>query len=360
MSRKSYNELSIVTKDEPQLDPIEQSLGYKTFLTWNPPIQPVKIGNMVVSEGNGVYITTQGTGSNSQSFWPTIKLEYDKLEQDELSRWVLFHTFVTNNPWTIPSYMGTIHGVVDWLDEPFGDAKDYADFANLAYCTEREKVKLEQKISYEELFKQFQSISEHQTGMVKNLLLDLKPGPQWSHPEMANYSYWRMVVDFSIVDAIIGQQEFCSELHECSLCGKTDIPHHPKSTADFTQNRLAEIVGDEEKASHYMKVIWTVRQNIRHKTAHESAYPNQRLYSELQHGDNEFDIDSIVKNFEKDGHALSALEQNMHEVTRILLLDDALKTHIFPDIRPYMIRSGGMSWEDFEKLITKTEEPKSD
>ncbi len=44
----------------------------------------------------------------------------------------------------------------------------------------------------------------------------------------------------------------------------------------------------------------------------------------------------------------------MYEVTRILLLDNVLHTIIFPDICPYMIRSGGMGWEDFEKLLTKT------
>lgn len=335
-------------------EPIEHRLGVSTFLTWNPPSQPVTVGNIKVSEGNGVSIITEDTGSSGQSFWPTIEIAYETLEQDELSRWVLFHTFITDNPWTLPSYMRTIHGVVNWMDKPLGQQRDYSDFINVAYRTERERVKLKEKMSYQELFEKFQSIDERQMGMIKNLLLDLKPGQGWTHPEMADYSYWRMVIDFSIVDAIIGQQPFCSELHECSLCGKTDIPHYPISAKKFALSRLLEIINDEEKAKQYMKIIWTVRQNIRHKTAHESAYPHQRPFSELQHGDNEFDVDIVVRNFEKDGHALRALEQNMHQVTRILLLDNVLGTEIFPDIRPYMIRSGGMSWEEFEKLLTKT------
>lgn len=332
---------------------IKFRLGNSTFLTWNPPTKPVTVGNITISEGTGVCITTQSTNSSGQSFWPSIEITYDTLEQDELSRWVLFHTFITDNPRTIPSYMGTIHGVVSWLDKPFGQQRDYSDFINIAYRTEREKVKLDKKMSYEELFGRFQQITEMQVGMVKNLLLNLRPGSQWSHSEMANYSYWRMVIDFSIVDAIIGQQPFCNEVHECSRCNKVQIPHHPAPAKEFALSRLLEIVSNEEKAEQYMKIIWTVRQNIRHKTAHESAYPSERPFSQLQHGDNEFDIDTIVRNFEKDGHALSALEQNMHEVTRILLLDSVLHTKIFPDIRPYMIRSGGMSWDDFEKLLTK-------
>lgn len=101
----------------------------------------------------------------------------------------------------------------------------------------------------------------------------------------------------------------------------------------------------------YRKVIWTVRQSIRHKTAHESDYPHQRPSSWLQPGDNYFDIDAVVKSFNSDTHALTALQGNMHEITRILLLDNILQTKIFPDIRPYMIRSGGMSWKDFIKMV---------
>lgn len=332
---------------------IEFRLGNSTFLTWNPPSEPVTVGNIKISEGNGVSITTKGTGSSGQSYWPTIEITSRTLEQDELSRWVLFHTFITDNPWTIPSYMRTIHGVVNWLDKPFGQQRDYSDFINVAYRYEREKLKLAEKMSYNELFERFQSINEKQVGMVKNLLLDLKPGQSWSHREMADYSYWRMVIDFSIIDAIIGQQPYCSQTHECSLCEKPNIAHYPVGAKEYTMNRLIEIINNKDKAEQYMKIIWTVRQNIRHKTAHESAYPSERPSSQLQLGDNEFDIDTTVKNFEEDGHALSALEQNMHEVTRILLLDNVLHTNIFPDIRPYMIRSGGMSWEDFEKLLTK-------
>jgi len=334
--------------------PLEYSLGATTFLTWNPPSEPIKVGNIEVTEGNGVQIATQGTGSSGKSYWPTIELKYDELEQDELSRWVLFHTFITDNPWTIPSYMRTIDGVMTWLQQPFGQQRDYSDFLNVAYRTEREKVKIDEKMSYEDLFTRFESIDERQVGMVKNLLLKLTPGQSWSHSEMANYSYWRMVIDFSVVDAIIGQQPYCNQVMNCELCGKTDINHYKLSAKEYALSRLVEIIGDAQKADAYMKIIWTVRQNIRHKAAHESAYPYERPYSELQHGDNEFDVETITKNFSKDGHALSALEQNMHEATRILLLDNVLQTKIFPDIRPYMVRSGGMSWEEFEKLIKKS------
>jgi hypothetical protein len=333
--------------------PIEHRLGVSTFLTWNPPSSPVTVGNITLSEGKGVSITTRGTGSSGQSFWPTIEITHTELKQDELSRWVLFHTFVTDNPWTLPSYMRTIHGVVGWLDRPFGELRDYSDFINVAYRYEREKVKLPEKMSYGELFDRFQSIDEKQMGMVKNLLLDLKPGQSWSHEEMADYSYWRMVIDFSIIDAIIGQQPYCSQTDECSLCGKTDIAHYPVGAKEYAMNRLIEITDDKDKAEQYIKIIWTVRQNIRHKTAHESAYPGERPFSELQHGDNEFDIDTIIKTFEKDGHALTALEQNMHEVTRVILLDNILNTKIFPDVRPYMVRSGGMSWAEYQELLSK-------
>jgi len=326
---------------------MEHSLGVKTFITWHPPKEGVTVGGINISEGNGVVITTKSTSSSGQQLMPTVSIEYKDPAQGELSQWVLFHAFIIGDPWTIPSYMGTINGVVESMDKPRGDARDYADFLNTAYRSEG----IPQKMSYSELYDKFIQLNEQQSGMVKNLLLDLKPGPQWSHPEMADYSYWRMVIDFSIVEAIMGRQPFCEETHECSKCKKVKIQHNPKEAREWAQVRLLEIIGDADKTDQYMKIIWTVRQNIRHKTAHESDYPHQRPSSQLQHGDNEFDIDTVINSFKTDSHALTALENNMHEVTRILLLDDILHTKIFPDIRPYMIRSGGMSWDEFIKLL---------
>lgn len=326
---------------------MENSLGAKSFITWHPPIEAVTVGNIKVSAGHGVTIKTKTTNSSGQSYRATVSLEYDSLVQDELSVWVLFHAFVIGDPWTLPSYMGTIQGVVEPMDKPFGDEKDYADFLNTAYRTEG----ITQKMSYQELYQKFVGLSEQQSGMIKNLLLDLKPGSGWSHSEMADYSYWRMVIDYSIVDAIIGQQPFCDEVHECATCKKTQLQHYPIAARKWSEDRLLKIIGDAEKAEQYMKIIWTVRQNIRHKTAHESAYPYERPSSQLEHGDNEFDIDTVVNSFRTDNHALTALENNMHEVTRILLMDNVLQTKIFPDIRPYMIRSGGMSWDEFVKLV---------
>jgi len=326
---------------------VENRLGIKSFITWHPPKVGVTVGNIKVSEGNGVVITTKSTNSSGQSFRSTVSLEYEHLAQGELSLWVLFHGFVMGDPWTLSSYMGTVHGVVEPMDKPFEDEKDYGDFLNTAYRTEG----ITQKRSYQELYERFKGLSERQSGMVKNLMLDLKPGSQWSHLEMADYSYWRMVIDFSIIEAIMGRQPFCEETHECSKCSKKSIMHNPIEAKKWARDRLLEIVGDAEKADQYMKVIWTVRQSIRHKTAHESDYPHQRPSSQLHHGDNEFDIDTVVNSFKSDAHALTALERNMHEVTRILLLDNILQTKVFPDIRPYMVRSGGMSWDEFMKIV---------
>jgi|GEM_PF-2715114 len=326
---------------------MEAKLGVDTFVTWHPPKNEVTVGNIKLSNGNGVKITTKTTNSSGYSLRSTVNLEYGTLAQGEMDLWVLFHAFILGDPWVLPSYMGTIHGVVESLDKPLGQEIDYDDFLNTAYRTEG----ITLKMSYQELYKKFIGLSEQQSGMAKNWLLDLKPGDGWSHPEMADYSYWRMVIDFSIVDAIIGRQPLCSRNPQCAICKKTRGKHYAKTAEKWIEGRLLEIVGGNEKVEQYMKVIWTVRQNIRHSTAHESDYPYQRPASELQHGDNEFDIDTVVSNFKTDLHALKALEANMHEVTRILLLDNILQTKIFPDIRPYMVRSGGMSWEEFIKLV---------
>lgn len=326
---------------------MESKLGVTTFVTWHPPKKDVTVGNIKLSNGNGVRITHKTTNRSGYSQRSTVSLEYETLAQGELDMWVLFHAFILGDPWVLPSYMGTIHGVVELLDKPFGSERDYDDFLNTAYRTQG----ITQKISYQELHQKFIGLSEQQSGMAKNWLLDLKPGDGWSHGEMADYSYWRMVIDFSIVEAIMGRQPFCEKAHECSKCHKTGIQHNPEDAKEWAKNRLLEIIGDAEKTDQYMKIIWTVRQSIRHKTAHESDYPHQRPSSPLRHGDNEFDIDTVVNSFKTDSHALAALENNMHEVTRILLLDDILHTKVFPDIRPYMIRSGGMSYEDFMKLV---------
>lgn len=322
-------------------------LGSNSFVTWHPPKNAVIVGNIKVSAGNGVMISTKTSNSSRQSFWPTVSLEYKNLSQGELSLWVLFHAFITGDPWTLSSYMGTIQGVVKYMDKSFGSEKNYDDFLNIAYRTKG----IEKKVSYGEMYKRFILLNVQQSGMVKNLLLDLKPGPQWTHYEMADYSYWRMVIDYSIVEAIIGRQSFCKETHMCYKCYKTRIQHNSIDAKEWIEGRLLEIVGDFEKTDQYMKIIWTVRQNIRHKTAHESDYPHQRPCSKLKPGDNQFNIEMVINSFNKDAHALTALENNMHEVTRILLLDHILQIKIFPDVRPYMIRSGGLNWEDFMKMI---------
>ncbi len=328
---------------------MENRLGITCFITWHPPKEDVTVGNIKLSNGDGVKITTKTTNSSGYSFRSTVSLAYETLAQGELDMWVLFHAFILGDPWVLPSYMRTIHGVVESLDKPFGSERDYDDFLNTAYRTEG----ITQKMSYQELYLKFVGLSEQQSGMAKNWLLDLKPGDGWSHGEMADYSYWRMVIDYSIVDAIVGLQPFCDEAHQCSTCKKTQLRHYPVSARKWLQSRLLDIVGDTEKTDQYMKIIWTVRQKIRHKTAHESAYPHERPASELQPGDNEFELDEVVKNFKTDSHALAALENSMHEVTRILLLDDILKTKVFPDIRLYMIRirSGEITYEQFMKLL---------
>jgi len=318
--------------DQPNI-PMEHRLGVTTFVTWHPPEKDVIVGNIKLSNGNGVKITTKTTNSSGYSYHSTVSIKYTTLNQGELDMWVLFHAFILGDPWVLPSYMGTIHGIVEFLDQPFGSEKNYDDLLNTSYRTKG----ITQKISYQDLYQKFIGLSEQQSGMAKNWLLDLKPGDGWSHPEMADYSYWRMVIDFSIVDAIIGRR-----------------PHRTLAKT-WVRSRLLEIIHDAEKAEQYMKIIWTVRQNIRHNTAHESDYPHQRPSSELQRGDNEFDIDTAVSTFKTDTHALRALETNMHEITRILLLDNILQTNVFPDIRPYMVRSGGMTWEELMKIV----EPKA-
>ena len=329
---------------------MDTDLGVKYFVTWHPPKESVTVGNIKVSAGDEVVITTKSTNASGQSRRSTVSLDYGTLAQNELDLWVLFHAFVIGDPWTLPSYMGTIEGVITHTGNPSGMQRDYSDFLNTAYRTKG----ITQKMSYNDLYDRFVAVDEKQIGMIKNLHLDLKPGSQWSHPEMADYSYWRMVIDFSIVEAIMGRQPFCEEVHECSRCRKTRVQHNPVDAKEWAQGKLCEIIGDAEKADQYMKIIWTVRQNIRHKTAHESDYPHVRPSSMLQQGDNEFDIDTVINSFKTDNHALTALEQNMHEVTRILLMNDIFQTGIFPDIRPYMVRSGGMSWEEFMKIIEPT------
>ena len=187
---------------------MESKLGVTTFITWHPPKKDLTVGNIKLSNGNGVRITTKTTNSSGYSQRSTVSLEYGTLAQGELDMWVLFHAFILGDPWVLPSYMGTIHGAVESLDKPFGSERDYDDFLNTAYRTEG----ITQKMSYQELHKRFIGLSEQQSGMAKNWLLDLKPGDGWSHGEMADYSYWRMVIDFSIVEAKWDGSRFAKKL----------------------------------------------------------------------------------------------------------------------------------------------------
>jgi hypothetical protein len=314
---------------------MSSQLGTNIFLTLYPPKGTVTAGKFKISAGNEAILSRKTTNSNGQAFCPTINLDYEGLSQDELSLWVLFHSFITNDNRPLKTYMQTLDGVVTFKDTPFGRDRDYDDFLGTVYFPRNIKVKK----SYSELYDAFNKIDEHQLGMVKNLLLELTPGSQYSHSELANYSYWKMVIYFSIVEGILGRQPFCDEKHKCSKCGK-EAQHYPVSALEWTKGKLFEIIGETEKAEQYIKIIWGVRQKIRHDTAHSSAYPTPQ-YVPLKNGDNLYDVNMAIKGFKTDTHALEALVSNMKDVTRILLLNNTLHTGVFPDIEPYIVRSMG-------------------
>lgn len=298
------------------------------FLSMYPPQSPVKFGSFCLSEGNAGRVTS----ISGYERRPTITLQYNEVTQAELDKWVLFHSLLVNDTYALKTYMNTLNGQLSFEDSPFGMTRDYNDILDTVYVTSVESLCM----SYAELYTRFQSADDHQFDMIKNYLIEIAPGHSWSHGELVNYSYWKLVISFSIIEGVLGQSAHCSRQSKCDVCGRQML-HYPMGSKDWIKSRLVEIVGQEAKAEHYLELIWAVRQGVRHVTAHTSAHPTAEFVIPAI-GDTIYDTAMAVGGFRSDNEALEALVYKTRDVARILLLNHVFQTGVFPDIKEFTVR----------------------
>lgn len=303
-------------------------LTVQNFLSFSPPKDSIEFGNFRLTTGmGGRVVKTSGYERR-----PTVVLEQNGATQDEISNWVLFHSFLLNEPMTLKTYMNTLNGELKLEKTPFGNEKDYTDIADAVYFPAKTGVHLE----YCKLYDAFQKANTHQMDMVKNYLIEITPGQSYSYGDLVNYSYWKLVIYFSIIEGLLEQQEYCPEVHNCTACGKK-AEHYPVDARAWMRSKLFKVIGSDERTDEYLDLIWAVRQRVRHKTAHASAHPTAR-YMPVEVGETHYDTSKAVKGFESDNHALEALVYKMKDVARVLLLDDILDTDVFPDIKTFSVR----------------------
>lgn len=288
----------------------------------NVPKTPTNVGKFKISLGKRAKIKYKG----EERYHNTLSIEYEDASDADIVQWVLFHAFTMNSSITLEAYQDSIVGDFSLLEEQSVNPIDYEDVAEHVYFLHKPKI----KISYTELFDKFTAADEKTLDMVKNMLVNVIPRRSNFLTAVLNNSYWQLVIYFSVVEGILGRQDFCSEKFECPECGRVG-QHYPMEGKEWMLSRLKGITGSDEAAEHYLKYIWAVWQKIRNPTAHTSRHPTAR-YVEPEVGQTVYDLKRTLGDYDKDTTALDALVRGMGDVARYLLLDKLYDTKTFPGI----------------------------
>lgn len=265
---------------------------------------------------------------NCDSFY--VEVDKDPEEEREiLNKFVAFHTFVFDNHFTLSSYEK------ENRFQEVGENALVLDYSNLTkkiYRFEREGLPV---LSYSFLYEKFLSIAIEDYDLVRSFLNTYQDKDYViTDKEIRDDSFIKILISFSIIESIIGQQDFCVIGHNCAECGKEGIQHYRLSQKEWVKKRFEEIIGTEENVqSEYFDVFMLVRNKIRHKVVHEGFFPRTAYVIEE---DDEviYDTNRIKEDALENKTTLRALSLVMQDMARNLLLDHIFQVKIFPPLRP--------------------------
>jgi len=295
---------------------------YSIILPTNfPPKNNIAIGAIEIKRNKRVKVAEHH--KNSFTFYDSIIIKYDA--EENLKEWLIFHSFIFNE--LVLMNVFDNHIEIAKLDEECSKGIDYFDIKSLIYFAKDIDA---EKISYSDLYNKFLNINLDDRDLVINYLLDIGGSRASRLDPVRDYSYWQMVVYYSIYERIIGEQPSSCESLPCRVCGKTP-KHRPKTDEEWNRQRLAEIVKNVDLAEEYLNVILAVKKLIRNKTVHEGLHPTAKhvIQNETKI---EYDINKAVEEFGKNRDALLALKLSMREVVRSLLLNKIFGFVFFPHI----------------------------
>lgn len=294
----------------------------KILLATNIPQISENVGKLKLSAGKRVKITYKG----EERYHNTIIADCHSISDAELIEWVLFHSFTMASSITLEDYQGNIVGETKPVDEQLVNLIDYQDIAEHVYFLHKPNI----KISYQELFEKFTKADNKTRDMVKNMMINIMPWRSNFLTSVLNNSYWQLVIYYSVVEGILGRQDFCAEKFECPECHRIG-QHYPVDGQEWMLQRLEDITGSAEAAEQYLGYIWPVWQKIRNPTAHKSKHPTAK-YVEPDVGHTIYDLKRSLGDYDKDTAALDALVHGLHDVARYLLLDKLYGIKVFPGV----------------------------
>lgn len=291
-------------------------------------------------DGLSIHPLTRGIIDNGYgtSHLDAIRLDGYEKTDGAMKAWAIFHTFILNSRQTADQYEWSYGGGRDFslIEEELANRIDYDRILPWVYFHDNESAIGTKNSSYAKLYQKYKTLSPVKIALIRNYLNDFSRTSKARsiNRTISDPSYWQMMVYYSIIEKILGMQQFCAEHHHCKKCGKATINHYPMSQFEWTKSRLTEIIGSDEIAETYRAVIWAVRQKIRHDTVHSALTPDAEQGLPQESDRVLFDLERSIGNYKEDHHAVESLIHMLADIARYLLLDDIYSLKIFPAPRP--------------------------
>ncbi|MES2223793.1 MAG: hypothetical protein V4469_02555 [Patescibacteria group bacterium] len=296
-----------------------------TLPTQHAPNKEVTINGLTISPATRVKIEV-GFGT---MYWDSMNIEFSECSQNTINEWVIFHNIIFNDYISLEWYESTNFDTDKMIPE--GECNyllDYSDISNKIYFPNN----YPHILRYADLYKKYLDQSRENKSLIKAYFNSKENTRITTERTIRNSSFLRILVLFSITESIIGTAPKCPGIVECSVHGK--IHSHSKTTSkEWIEHRLSEIIKDTERVEEYLKVIWEIRQKIRHKTVHEALIPKSSNIIQDE-GEIVWDWSRTSEEWRENSVALLSLMLKMDEITRNLLLNKIFNLNLFPELKP--------------------------
>ncbi len=289
---------------------------------WSPSTE-INLGDLKLKPYGRVKVVNESVSM----YWDSIEVESQSSDWNLITEWVTFHSFIFND-----------FASINWYESAsfdFGNEKliaegecsyiiDYKNISQKMYSPSVSTVVLD----YMRLYEVFQAQSIDCKSLVKNYFNGFSTTAYISSQRaVRDDSFWRILVLFSIIEAIIGEVPKCPEILVCSKHGQT-FPHNDIPPKDWIKTSLSRLIPDSAISNEYFEVIWEVRQKIRHKVVHTGAVSNAKS---IQQDEEEITWDwaRVSSTWNSDNIALLGLKLHLSKIARNLLLSTVFGLNIY-------------------------------
>ncbi len=293
-----------------------------------PPAKKTDLGSISLTPGPRIEYSHHGTSEHIDS----ICID-DDVDRNTLGEWLLCHGFITNS--RIPVDAGFQSNLLA-RTKPLGGAsqrlRDYNNITDTLYlgATQKSLESIEPK-SYGSLYNRYIELKTDKKDLIKSYLLNLNDSGA-TRSKLLDATYWQITKNYSIIERILGRQEHCPNTMECRQCGTLNIQHHPTTSEKWLGECLCRFMGDSPQREAYFSVINACKKKIRHPTVHESKIatagtPDYGTETQVIN----YDLKKTLggDSFQKNKHALQALDEMMESVAWHLLMHHVFRHGVF-------------------------------